>query len=55
MPRNEFIGKAFREERPLYTAIAIRELVQPERFLDFLPRSRNQALASLMRCATSTA
>lgn len=84
MPRNEFIGKAFREERPLYPAIAIRELVanalihqdmtvtgagplvemfsdrleitnpgqplvQPERFLDFPPRSRNEALASLMR------
>lgn len=27
MPRNEFIGKAFREERPLFPAIAIRELV----------------------------
>ena len=26
-PRNEFIGKAFREVRPLYPAIAIRELV----------------------------
>lgn len=84
MPRNEFIGKAFREERPLYPAIAIRELavnalihqdmtitgtgplvemfsdrleitnpgqplVRPERFLDFPPRSRNEALASLMR------
>lgn len=84
MPRNEFIGKAFREERPLYPTIAIRELVanalihqdmtitgagplvemfsdrleitnpgqplvQPERFLDFPPRSRNEALASLMR------
>ncbi len=84
MPRNEYIGKAFREERPLYPAIAIRELVanalihqdmtvtgagplvemfsdrleitnpgqplvQPERFLDFPPRSRNEALASLMR------
>lgn len=84
MPRNEHIGKAFREERPLYPAIAIRELVanalihqdmtitgagplvemfsdrleitnpgqplvQPERFLDFPPRSRNEALASLMR------
>lgn len=84
MPRNEYIGKAFREERPLYPAIAIRELVanalihqdmtvtgagplvemfsdrleitnpghplvQPERFLDFPPRSRNQALAALMR------
>lgn len=84
MPRNEFIGKAFREERPLYPAIAIRELVAnalihqdmtvtgagplvemfsdrleitnpgqplvtPERFLDYPPRSRNEALASLMR------
>lgn len=84
MPRNEYIGKAFREERPLYPAIAIRELVanalihqdmtitgagplvemfadrleitnpgqplvQPERFLDFPPRSRNEALAALMR------
>ncbi len=84
MPRNEFIGKAFREERPLYPAIAIRELVanalihqdmtvtgagplvemfvdrieitnpgqplvEPDRFLDFPPRSRNEALASLMR------
>jgi ATP-dependent DNA helicase RecG len=84
MPRNEHIGKAFREVRPLYPAIAIRELVanalihqdmtitgagplvemfsdrleitnpgqplvQPERFLDFPPRSRNEALASLMR------
>jgi ATP-dependent DNA helicase RecG len=84
MPRNEFIGKAFREERPLYPAIAIRELVanalihqdmtvtgacplvemfsdrleitnpgqplvEPNRFLDFPPRSRNEALASLMR------
>lgn len=84
MPRNEFIGKAFREERPLYPAIAIRELVanalihqdmtitgagpliemfsdrleitnpgqplvQPDRFLDFPPRSRNESLASLMR------
>ncbi len=84
MPRNEHIGKAFREERPLYPAIAIRELVAnalihqdmtitgggplvemftdrleitnpgqplvtPDRFLDFPPRSRNEALASLMR------
>jgi ATP-dependent DNA helicase RecG len=84
MPRNEFIGKAFREARPLYPAIAVRELVvnalihqdmtvtgagplvemftdrleitnpgqplvRPERFLDFPPRSRNEALASLMR------
>lgn len=84
IPRNEFIGKAFREERPLYPAIALRELianalihqdmtisgagpliemfedrleitnpglplVSPERFLDAPPRSRNEALASLMR------
>lgn len=84
LPRNEFIGKAFRQERALYPAIAIRELVanalihqdmtvtgagplvemfadrleitnpgqplvKPERFLDFPPRSRNEALASLMR------
>jgi predicted HTH transcriptional regulator len=84
IPRNEFIGQAFREERPLYPARAIRELianalihqdmtisgtgplvelfgdrleitnpglplVQPERFLDHPPRSRNEALASLMR------
>jgi len=84
MPRNEHIGKAFREERPLYPSIAIRELianalihqdmtvtgagpliemftdrleitnpgqplVSPERFLDSPPRSRNEALASLMR------
>ncbi|ULB12574.1 putative DNA binding domain-containing protein (plasmid) [Cereibacter azotoformans] len=27
LPRNEHIGSAFREERPLYPAIAIRELV----------------------------
>jgi ATP-dependent DNA helicase RecG len=84
VPHHETIGKAFRETRPLYPAIAIRELVanalihqdmtvtgasplvemfsdrleitnpgqplvQPERFLDFPPRSRNEALASLMR------
>ncbi|MCV3765150.1 ATP-binding protein [Rhizobium sp. TRM95796] len=84
LPHNEHIGKAFREERPLYPSIAIRELVanalihqdmtitgagplielfadrmeitnpgqpliQPERFLDSPPRSRNEALASLMR------
>jgi predicted HTH transcriptional regulator len=84
LPHNEHIGKAFREERPLYPAIAIRELivnalihqdmtitgagpliemftdrieitnpgqplVKPERFLDSPPRSRNEALASLMR------
>jgi predicted HTH transcriptional regulator len=84
LPRNEHIGSAFREDRPLYPAIAIRELianalihqdmtitgagpliemfsdrmeitnpgtplVSPERFLDSPPRSRNEALASLMR------
>ena len=84
LPRNEHIGQAFREERPLYPSIAIRELVanalihqdmtiggagpliemfadrmeitnpgtplvDPERFLDLPPRSRNEALASLMR------
>ena len=84
LPRNEHIGKAFREDRPLYPSIAIRELVanalihqdmtiggsgplielfadrmeitnpgQPldssDRFLDLPPRSRNEALASLMR------
>ena len=84
LPRNELIGKAFREERPLYPSIAIRELianalihqdmtitgagplielfsdrmeitnpgaplVSPDRFLDSPPRSRNEALASLMR------
>ena len=84
LPRNEFIGKAFREDRPLYPSIAIRELVanalihqdmtvggagplielfvdrmeitnpgrplvSPDRFLDLPPRSRNEALASLMR------
>ncbi len=84
LPRNEHIGKAFREEHPLYPSIAIRELVanalihqdmtvtgagplielfedrmeitnpgkpliSPERFLDSPPRSRNEALASLMR------
>ncbi len=84
LPRNEHIGKAFREESPLYPSIAIRELianalihqdmtitgagpmielfkdrmeitnpgqplVSPDRFLDYPPRSRNEALASLMR------
>lgn len=84
LPHNEHIGKAFREEQPLYPAIAIRELVanalihqdmtitgagplielfkdrleitnpgqplvSPERFLDSPPRSRNEALAALMR------
>ncbi|WP_170003229.1 ATP-binding protein [Pseudopontixanthobacter vadosimaris] len=84
LPSNEHIGKAFREEEPLYPSIAIRELianalihqdmtitgagplvelfkdrleitnpgeplVSPDRFLDSPPRSRNEALASLMR------
>lgn len=84
LPHNEHIGKAFREERPLYPSIAIRELaanalihqdmtitgagplielfkdrleitnpgeplVNPQRFLDLPPRSRNEALAALMR------
>ena len=84
LPRPEHIGPAFREEHPLYPAIAVRELianalihqdmtitgagplielfrdrleitnpgqplVKPERFLDSPPRSRNEALASLMR------
>lgn len=84
LPRNEHIGRAFREDRPLYPSIAIRELVanalihqdmtvggagplielfadrmeitnpgeplvSPDRFLDLPPRSRNEALASLMR------
>lgn len=84
LPRNEHIGKAFREAQPLYPSIAIRELVanalihqdmtvggagplielfsdrmeitnpgkplvSPDRFLDLPPRSRNEALASLMR------
>lgn len=84
LPRNEHIGSAFREDRPLYPAIAIRELIanalihqdmtitgagplielfrdrmeianpgkpliSPDRFLDSPPRSRNEALASLMR------
>ena len=84
LPNNEHIGRAFREEEPLYPSIAIRELianalihqdmtitgaaplielfkdrleitnpgeplVSPDRFLDSPPRSRNEALASLMR------
>lgn len=84
LPKNEHIGKAFREEHPLFPAIAIRELIanalihqdmmvtgagplvelfhdrmeitnpgqpliEPNRFLDSPPRSRNEALASLMR------
>lgn len=84
LPRNEEIGKALRQERPLYPPIAIRELVanalihqdltvtgagpmvevfadrveitnpgkplvEPARFIDMPPRSRNETLASLMR------
>lgn len=84
IPRNEEIGKALRQERPLYPPIAIRELVanalihqdltvtgagpmievfpdrveitnpgkplvEPARFVDLPPRSRNESLASLMR------
>jgi predicted HTH transcriptional regulator len=84
LPNNEHIGKAFREEEPLFPSLAIRELVanalihqdmtvtgagplielfkdrleitnpgeplvSPDRFLDSPPRSRNEALASLMR------
>ncbi len=84
LPHNEHIGKAFREESPLYPTTAIRELVanalihqdmtitgagpmielfkdrmeitnpgqplvSPDRFLDLPPRSRNEALAALMR------
>ena len=84
LPKNEHIGMAFREERPLYPTIAMRELIanalihqdmtitgtgplielfdnrieitnpgtplmDPDRFLDSPPRSRNEALASLMR------
>ena len=84
LPRNEHIGIALRESKPLYPSIAIRELVanaiihqdmtvtgagpliemfsdrieltnpglplvQPERFLDFPPRSRNEVMAALMR------
>jgi ATP-dependent DNA helicase RecG len=84
LPKNEHIGKAFREEQALFPSIAIRELIanalihqdmtisgtgplielfgdrleitnpgkpliNPDRFLDSPPRSRNEALASLMR------
>ena len=84
LPSNEHIGRAFREQEPLYPTVAIRELVanglihqdmtitgagplielfkdrlevtnpgtplvKPDRFLDSPPRSRNEALASLMR------
>jgi ATP-dependent DNA helicase RecG len=84
LPKNEHIGKAFREEHSLFPPIAIRELIanalihqdmtisgagplielfpdrleitnpgkpliSPDRFLDSPPRSRNEALAALMR------
>lgn len=84
LPKNEHIGAALREVRPLFPELAIRELVanalihqdmtitgagpqielfedrleisnpgaplvKPERMIDLPPRSRNEALASLMR------
>jgi predicted HTH transcriptional regulator len=84
LPRNEHIGAALREERPLFPGLAVRELVanalihqdmtitgagpqielfedrleisnpgatlvKPDRMIDLPPRSRNEALASLMR------
>jgi len=84
VPSNEEIGKAFRQEVPMYPELAIRELVanalihqdfsltgtgpmielfdtrveitnpgiplvDPQRFLDFPPQSRNEAVASFMR------
>jgi predicted HTH transcriptional regulator len=84
LPRNEHIGAALREDRPLFPSLAVRELianalihqdmtitgagpqielfedrleisnpgatlVQPDRMIDLPPRSRNEALASLMR------
>lgn len=84
LPTNEEIGKAFRQEVPMYPELALRELVanaiihqdfnlsgtgpmielferrmeitnpgvplvDPQRFLDSPPRSRNEALASFMR------
>lgn len=84
LPSNEEIGKAFRQEVPMYPELALRELVanaiihqdfnlsgtgpmvelyerrmeiinpgvplvDPQRFLDSPPRSRNEALASFMR------
>ena len=84
LPKNEHIGEALREARPLFPELAIRELVanalihqdmtvtgagpqielfadrlevsnpgaplvQPERMIDLPPRSRNEAIASLMR------
>ena len=84
IPRNERIGQALREARPLFPSLAVRELIanalihqdmtvtgagpgielfvdrmeisnpgapliEPDRMLDLPPRSRNEALASLMR------
>ena len=84
LPKNEHIGTALREARPLFPELAIRELVanalihqdmtvggagpqielfsdrveisnpgaplvRPDRMIDLPPRSRNEALASLMR------
>ena len=84
MPVNEHIGRAFREDHPLFPRLAIRELianalihqdmtitgsglqvelfidpieisnpgkplVKTERMIDLPPRSRNEALAALMR------
>lgn len=84
LPKNEHIGTALREARPMFPELAIRELVanalmhqdmtitgagpqielfedrleisnpgaplvKPERMIDLPPRSRNEALASLMR------
>ena len=84
LPKNEHIGAALREARPLFPELAIRELaanalihqnmtvsgagpqielfedrleisnpgeplVAPDRMIDLPPRSRNEALASLMR------
>lgn len=84
LPKNEHIGAALREARPLFPELAIRELVanalihqdmtvtgagpqielfedrlevsnpgsplvQPDRMIDLPPRSRNEALADLMR------
>ncbi|MFG0720178.1 ATP-binding protein [Pseudomonas sp. GLN_6] len=84
LPANEEIGKAFRQEVPMYPELALRELVanaiihqdfnlsgtgpmielferrmeitnpgvplvDPQRFLDSPPRSRNEVLASFMR------
>lgn len=84
LPKNEHIGAALREARPLFPGLAIRELVanalihqdmtvtgagpqielfedrleisnpgatlvKPDRMIDLPPRSRNEALASLMR------